>query len=444
MPIFILGLIFFLLYFFLRDVFLKEVEVEITRATLYPDNSHFDIDGNSSGFKKGSLLFQASGWIEPDPFPIKVTSLYSGVVKEVHVLEGQKIRKGEVIAKLINEDAQLALNEITAIYSQSIAEESIIQAEIDIEQAGLAAALSRVKTQEALVQKEKDALNRISALPQGMISEQVLFQTKLACDKQSAELETSHSEVNRQKALIYKLEKSLFAQKKKTEIFSIQKQKSELDLNRTEITSPIDGIVLRLLAKPGSRMMLHMDDMDAAAAAIMFEEGKLQARIDVPLSEAAKINLGQIVEVTSSILPEEVFRGNISRILGEADLQRNTLQVKVSLNDTHPKLRPEMLCRAKFYGIAHNTDRESSKLKIFLNKNHISIKPTDTDSQKDVWIISKDGKRCEKRNITLGSTVKVKGENIEVIKGLLPGDQVIVNPPLNLTEGDRVKIINSI
>ena len=80
-----------------------------------------------------------------------------------------------------------------------------------------------------------------------------------------------------------------------------------MDLNRTEITSPIDGIVLRLLAKPGSRMMLHMDDMDAAAAAIMFEEGKLQARIDVPLSEAAKINLGQIVEVTSSILPEEVF-----------------------------------------------------------------------------------------------------------------------------------------
>ena len=115
---------------------------------------------------------------------------------------------------MINEDAQLALNEITAIYSQSIAEESIIQAEIDIEQAGLAAALSRVKTQEALVQKEKDALNRISALPQGMISEQVLFQTKLACDKQSAELETSHSEVNRQKALIYKLEKSLLPKEK--------------------------------------------------------------------------------------------------------------------------------------------------------------------------------------------------------------------------------------
>ena len=78
-------------------------------------------------------------------------------------------------------------------------------------------------------------------------------------------------------------------------------------------------------------MMLHMDDMDAASAAILYEEGNLQARIDVPLNEAAMIYLGQPVEIVSSILPEKVFNGKVTRILGEADLQRNTLQVKVSL-----------------------------------------------------------------------------------------------------------------
>ena len=44
--------------------------------------------------------------------------------------------------------------------------------------------------------------------------------------------------------------------------------------------------------------MLDMDDKDAAAAAILYEGGKLRTRIDVPLSEAAKINLGQMVEIT--------------------------------------------------------------------------------------------------------------------------------------------------
>ena len=46
----------------------------------------------------GAMLFQASGWIEPDPLPIKSTALVDGVVQEVHVLEGQLVKKGEIIA----------------------------------------------------------------------------------------------------------------------------------------------------------------------------------------------------------------------------------------------------------------------------------------------------------------------------------------------------------
>ena len=34
------------------------------------------------------------------------------------------------------------------------------------------------------------------------------------------------------------------------------------------------------MVKPGARLMLHMDDMDAGTAAILYEEGKAQARID--------------------------------------------------------------------------------------------------------------------------------------------------------------------
>ena len=128
------------------------------------------------------------------------------------------------------------------------------------------------------------------------------------------------------------------------------------------------GLFFVYWRNPGSRIMLDMDDKDAAAAAILYE-GQVQARIDVPLSEAAKINLGQMVEITSSILPEKVFRGRISRILGEADLQRNTLQVKVSLIDTHPRLRPEMLCRAKFFGMSSHNKEGSSQFKIFINKD---------------------------------------------------------------------------
>ena len=438
LTIFFVCLLGIILIIGFRDNFLTQYEVEVTKAILYPDDRDELSDGNLSLTKKGSLLFQASGWIEPDPFPIRVTSLYSGVVKEVHVLEGQQIKKGEVIATLIDEDARLVIAEMNAKHSQSIAEEAIIEADLELANAGLEAALSKVSKDEALLQENNDTVDRMSSLPKGAVSEQAFYQAKLGLKRQIAELSSSNSEVNQQKALIKKLRETLVAQTKKTEIFSVQKQKAQLDLKRTKITSPISGIILRLLAKPGSRIMLDMDDKDAAAAAILYEGGKLQARIDVPLSEAAKINLGQMVEITSSILPEKVFRGKISRILGEADLQRNTLQVKVSLIDTHPRLRPEMLCRAKFFGMSSHNKEGSSEFKIFINKDLFKIGSEDSNSEKEFWVISNNGKTCEKRRISIGGTIR--GQYISVAQGLLAGEAIILNPPEAIESGDRVEI----
>ena len=438
LTIFFVCLLGIILIIGFRDKFFTQYEVEVTKAILYPDDRDGLSDGNLSLTKKGSLLFQASGWIEPDPFPIRVTSLYSGVVKEVHVLEGQQIKKGEVIATLIDEDARLVLAEMNAKHSQSIAEEAIIEADLELANAGLEAALSKVSKDEALLQENNDTVDRMSSLPKGAVSEQAFYQAKLGLKRQRAELSSSNSEVSQQRALIKKLRETLVAQTKKTEIFSVQKQKAELDLKRTKITSPINGIILRLLAKPGSRIMLDMDDKDAAAAAILYEGGKLQARIDVPLSEAAKINLGQMVEITSSILPEKVFRGRISRILGEADLQRNTLQVKVSLIDTHPRLRPEMLCRAKFFGMSSHNKEGSSQFKIFINKDLFKIGSEDSNSEKELWVISNNGKTCEKRRVSIGGTIR--GQYISVTQGLLAGEAIILNPPEALENGDRVEI----
>ena len=438
LTIFFVCLLGIILIIGFRDKFFTQYEVEVTKAILYPDDRDGLSDGNLSLTKKGSLLFQASGWIEPDPFPIRVTSLYSGVVKEVHVLEGQQIKKGEVIATLIDEDARLVLAEMNAKHSQSIAEEAIIEADLELANAGLEAALSKVSKDEALLQENNDTVDRMSSLPKGAVSEQAFYQAKLGLKRQIAELSSSNSEVSQQRALIKKLRETLVAQTKKTEIFSVQKQKAELDLKRTKITSPINGIILRLLAKPGSRIMLDMDDKDAAAAAILYEGGKLQARIDVPLSEAAKINLGQMVEITSSILPEKVFRGRISRILGEADLQRNTLQVKVSLIDTHPRLRPEMLCRAKFFGMSSHNKEGSSQFKIFINKDLFKIGSEDSNSEKELWVISNNGKTCEKRRVSIGGTIR--GQYISVTQGLMAGEAIILNPPEALENGDRVEI----
>ena len=436
MTIIIVSILSLLIVIFYKSNFTK-FEVEVTQAIAFPLSSEDMNETNFSFEKKGELLFQASGWIEPDPFPIQVTSLYSGVVKEVHVLEGESVSKEQLLVSLIDEDAQLTVSEINAQLSQSIAEEAIIKADIALAKAGLESAKATVIKNKAFLQENNDTINRMESLPIGAVSDQELYRAKLALQRQEAVVLVSNAEVSQKEAIIQKYAESLIAQQKTSEVFSIQKQRAELDLARTKIKAPSDGIVLRLLAKPGSRLMLQMDGMDAASAAILFEEGKLQARIDVPLSEAAQVNLGQVVEISSSILPDQTFDGKITRILGEADLQRNTLQVKVQILNPHPRLRPEMLCRAKFFGTSTTKQEEHSNLGIFVRKEAFDDQTAST-SEKILWVISQDGKSCEKRIVSFGEVFE--GKFIEVTTGLLPGEQVILNPPLNLRIGDSVKV----
>ena len=72
----------------------------------------------------------------------------------------------------------------------------------------------------------------------------------------------------------------------------------------------------------------------------------------MPLADAANLSTGQKAKARCSLLPDKVFEGEVTRITGEADLQRNTLQAKVRIIDPSDQLRPEMLCRVEFMGNA--------------------------------------------------------------------------------------------
>src|SRR5690606_26056403 len=103
--------------------------------------------------------------------------------------------------------------------------------------------------------------------------------------------------------------------------------------------------VLRLHAMPGQKRMLGMDDENSSTIAILYDPAKLQVRVDVPLADAAGLKIGQKVRIHCGLLPDREFQGEVTRISGEADLQRNTLQAKVRIVDPVEELRPEMLCR---------------------------------------------------------------------------------------------------
>ncbi|MEL7472311.1 MAG: efflux RND transporter periplasmic adaptor subunit, partial [Planctomycetota bacterium] len=108
------------------------------------------------------------------------------------------------------------------------------------------------------------------------------------------------------------------------------------------------GFVQRRLKAPGDKVMRNMDAPHSMHLVHLYDPNRLQVRVDVPLADAAHVFVGQHCEIVVEALPDRVFKGEVLRTTHEADLQKNTLQMKVKIIDPDPILRPEMLSRVKF------------------------------------------------------------------------------------------------
>ena len=102
----LLGFIVIMLSLF-GDRLLPAVEVKTARVVTLrkaegtAPNQSPDTKGKDKGqLIKGQLQFQASGWIEPDPYVTYVPALINGVVKSVHVLDGQMVKQGDLRIRL--------------------------------------------------------------------------------------------------------------------------------------------------------------------------------------------------------------------------------------------------------------------------------------------------------------------------------------------------------
>lgn len=386
---------------------------------------------------KGDMLFQASGWIEPDPYITYVPALVNGIVKEVHVLEGQPVKKGQLLATLIDDDAKLDLKEAEQDISNM---KSTIAAHcrgIDIAQAELAAARKSVETAQAQLADAQDNLDRLKRIAAGAIPKQQVIQAELKVRQLSALRAEAQAHIPRIKAKITQIDEERVAMETKIEKLETMRARAQLALDRTKISSPMDGIVLHLHAAPGKKRMLNMDDPKSSVIVELYDPAKLQARIDVPLNEAAALQRGQSVELLSDLLPDKTFHGKVTLIAGQADLQRNTLQVKVAIKKPDVRLRPDMLVRAKFFATStaskSGNTTTAGRLSIYVPESALF-------SNNQVWVIDPEGK-ATRRTLELGS--ESKDGHRRVISGLKSGEKVILPPHDELTEGAPVRVKSS-
>ncbi|MBB5349976.1 multidrug efflux pump subunit AcrA (membrane-fusion protein) [Haloferula luteola] len=413
------ALLFFALF---RDRILPAQEVEVAMVLATPSESAASASGTpvQEPPTDGPMAFQASGWIEPDPLPMKATALVDGVIDTVHVLEGQSVEQGQLLATLIDADFQLALR--SAQQSLRMREAELSAHHESIQAAGLdiTAAKAEREAAEALVDEMRDRFERYERLSPGAIAEAEIVAAKSAFLRAEATAGAASAAVGQAESEVKRLEARVPVFESAVEAAKVELEMADLALARTRILAPSAGRVLRLIAAPGQKKRLAMDDADSATVAVLFDPHHLQVRVDVPLADAAGLQIGQQVRIRCSLAPDTILHGEVTRITGEADVQRNTLQAKVSIDDPSDQLRPEMLCRVEFLEAIRRGEATTTTGSLS------AWVPEGALVGDSVWVCDPESRRVRSRTVRSGK--ETRDGYVRIQEGIRPGEWVVLAP----------------
>ena len=432
------GCLFFFLF---RDRLLPARNVETLAVLATASASAPSTDAGVTSVKSGSspanqaMIFQASGWIEPSPLPVKATTLMDGVIAEVHALEGQLVEKGTLLATLIDDDARLALDAARQRHRMLISARAAHLAAIGGAQKKRDSAEAESIAANSLGAEARDVFGRFEQLPKNAVSRSEVISAKLRVERERSLSLAAQAKTAEFAAEVERMGLETATKDDEIALAAVAVQQAELNLARTRILAPITGQVLRLLAAPGDKKILAMDHADSSTVCVLYDPAKLQVRVDVPLADAAKMQPGQRVRIHCGLLPDKVFTGEVMRITGEADVQRNTLQAKVGIDAPAGQLRPEMLCRVEFLEMRGSGTEgpaagagNAGTLALWVHARAL------LDGA--AWVYDPESKRVSKREVQ--TTAEERDGYVRVTNGLRPGEQTVLSPT-GLREGQRVK-----
>lgn len=442
LPWFLLAAFILLAWTLFSDRFERARTVELFKVVTMRVAQETTMPGGSTGGAlsfRGSTLFQASGWVESDPLPIRVTTLYSGVVEEVHVLQGEQVKQGQILATMVDDDARLDVQSAEASLAQARADLEQRKAAVAATEASLNTLSKEIAAAGSRGAELSDQYERLEKAGNNVFRESEITQAKLRLSTQERSIEALQSRRHQRQAELQSDQSSVHAAKARVSFAQVEVARRKLALVRTKVRSPVNGRIQELYAAPGMKRMLQMEGLETATIAKVFQPESLQARIDVPLEEAAQLRIGQPVRLRSTLLPDQNFQGQVTRIDGQADLQRNTLQAKVRLLEPNELLRPEMLCRAEFLsservGTSATPATMNGRIALYVPESVLA----GSGRERSVWALDASGKRAEPRPVVVD--LETRDGHLRVIKGLRPGDFVINHPPDDLENGERVKL----
>jgi RND family efflux transporter MFP subunit len=319
-----------------------------------------------------------------------VSSKITGKVTEVLVEEGMQVREGQVLARL---------------------DDSTVRANLDYARAQHEASRRQVTESEVRLREAELTLDRRRQLvDEGVVGVADLDAAQAEADSLRARIELAREQVEVAQSLV-----------------AIR----ETELRDTVIRAPFDGVAISKDAQPGEMVspISAGGGFTRTGISTIVDMNSLEIEVDVNESYINRVRPDQAVEAVLDAYPDWRIPASVITTVPAADRQRATVLVRIAFDELDDRLIPDMGVKVAFLGEETRPDPERLRL----------IAPAAavrTDGAQSVVFVIRDD-RVERRAVTLGSS---DGDRVEIVSGLRDGEQIVVDGPETLTDGDRVEL----
>ena len=254
-----------------------------------------------------------------------ITSMVSGQVLDVMVSDTQQVKKGDLLVRVNERDAEIALAQAQAElmkaqrqYKQTQANSSALNSQVFVSDDGIHSAAAQVAKAQAELNKAQNDLARRSQLSaSGAISKEELSTAQSAVNNAQAGLDLAKAGLaqaqSSQKAAQSTLaaNEALIRGSNETStpdvlIAQARLKQAILDLERTEIKAPFDGVIARRNIQVGQRVA------PGTVLMMLVPISKLYVDANFKESQLAKVKAGQTAVLTSDLYGDEVeFHGTV-------------------------------------------------------------------------------------------------------------------------------------
>ena len=262
----------------------------------------------------------ATGTVTPVQ-QVQISSQVSGQIRELFVDFNSPVREGQLIAQLDPQTFEYRV-------SQSSADVEAARASVLTAQANVQSALAQVaRAQGDAAEAQRDERRKQDLLAQDFISAAELDAARSKAASLAAALKVAQAQAEVARAQ----EKNAQAIVRQREA---QLQQSRVDLQRTQIRSPVDGIVIKRSVEVGQTVAASLQAPELFVIARNLSDMQVEAAIDE--ADISRIRDGQQVSFSIDAFPGRSFEGVVHQVRKAAVTAQNVVSYTVVVSFANP------------------------------------------------------------------------------------------------------------